>query len=178
MPHESKYDENLLASAPKATKAQLQDGYNPDILVEKPTPNNATTAVVDPEAANRVQTPVKRQESGSFINEKKRPFYTTRTGIIVIAVALLVIIVVAVVGGVVGSRKTHDDSANSGVNGSPASATSLLPSGSGQIISGSTKGATATSSSSRGGQSFGTALPTPTPSSAQGTGGTSNGIGS
>jgi len=120
------YDEKLLASAPKATKAQLQDGYNPDILIEKkPTPKTPKTiVVVDPEAAKRDQTPVQREESSSLITEKKRPFYTTMKGIIIIAIVVIAIIIAAVVGGVVGSRNSK---AQNDVVPSSSSGNSFLP---------------------------------------------------
>jgi len=173
------YDENLLASAPIATKAQLQDGYNPDILVDKnaslPTPKSA--GVVDPEAANRVQTPVQRQQSDSLIKEKKRPFYTTKKGIIFIVVAVLVIIIVAVVGGVVGSRKARNGASSQDDSGSAGakSVTSNLPSGSGQVIQGSTATTRSSTPTAVGGQSFGASTPTPSLPSSQGTGSGVNG---
>jgi len=113
------YDEKLLASAPKATKAQLQDGYNSDLLAEKPS-----TQAVDPEAANRIQTPVQGQEFTPF-TKKKGPFYTTKKGIIIIVVLVVAVIIAAVVGGVVGSRnKSQNSVAGADENGSGSRSTS------------------------------------------------------
>jgi len=110
------YDESLLAKAPKATKAQLQDGYNPDLLVEKTssTPPASAAATVDPELANRVPTP---QSSSAPLTKKKVPFYATKKGIAIIVVLVIAVIIAAVVGGVVGSRKKVSLSSNSGGNG-------------------------------------------------------------
>ena len=89
-------------------------------------PNNNPTAaavVVDPKAANRVQTHVQREgKFDTLTKEKKRPFCTTKKGIIIVAVAVLVIVILAVVGGVVGSRKSSSsptDGQDMGSNVSP-----------------------------------------------------------
>ncbi|KIM37804.1 hypothetical protein M413DRAFT_256240 [Hebeloma cylindrosporum] len=95
------YDENLLASAPAATKAQLQSGYNPDLLVEKPTSPRSRR---DVEA--RGSSPVEKADHEPM--PPKVPFYRTRKGLIIIAVVAIAVIIAAAVGGAVGGKKkTH-----------------------------------------------------------------------
>jgi len=95
------YDANLLASAPVATKAQLQSGYNPDLLAEKGTPPSSRN---DLEARGR--SPVERvDDEHPTPIPSKVPYYRTRKGIITIVVVLVVIIAVAVGGGIAGSKK-------------------------------------------------------------------------
>ncbi|KAJ7597733.1 hypothetical protein C8J56DRAFT_327305 [Mycena floridula] len=87
----SPYDQSLLAAAPVATKAQLQEGYNADLLAP-PT--------------RRPTNP----ENGVPSNEKvvpalpRVPFWRTTKGLIIIGVAAVVIVVAIVVGAVVGSK--------------------------------------------------------------------------
>jgi len=98
----SSYDENLLASAPKATRAQLQDGYNPDLLAEK-TSSTPTIPHVDPELANHRPAAVQRED----VPLTKTPFYGTKKGIIIIVVVIVVIIAAVVGGAVGGTRKKN-----------------------------------------------------------------------
>jgi len=118
----SPYDQNLLASVPKATKAQLQDGYNPDLLVEK-TSSTPTTPALDPEMARL--TSVQRQSEEAFpLDKKKVPFYSTKKGIIILVVVAAVIVIAAVVGGAVGGTRHKRTSTTSSGNeqGAPSSA--------------------------------------------------------
>ncbi|CAA7263953.1 unnamed protein product [Cyclocybe aegerita] len=99
------YDANLLAQTPAATKAQLQGGYNADLLNEKTTPSPSPPSrrtTGDVEAAR--PTPAAAPPS-----PPKAPFYRTRKGIITIVVALIVVIA-AVVGGAVGGTRNRSSS--------------------------------------------------------------------
>jgi len=117
------YDEALLAQAPQATKAQLQGGYNPEILAEKPS----IPPIVDPEAANNhvsSSTPFQRPESA----KKGVPFYATTKGIVIIVAVFAVVLIAAVVGGVVGSSKNHNSVKNT--NSTTGQGVASAPSGS------------------------------------------------
>jgi len=92
------YDENLLASAPVATKAQLQSGYNPDLLVEKTTPPPRPRRNL--EAGDT--SPIEQADHEPM--PPKVPFYRTKKGMIIIAVVAIVVIIAAAVGGGVGSK--------------------------------------------------------------------------
>ncbi|KAJ3509641.1 hypothetical protein NLJ89_g5111 [Agrocybe chaxingu] len=97
------YDANLLAQTPAATKAQLQGGYNADILNEKTTPSPPSRRTTgDVEAAR--PTPAAAPPP-----PPKTPFYRTRKGVIIIVVALIVVIA-AVVGGAVGGTRNRSSS--------------------------------------------------------------------
>jgi len=114
------YDANLLASAPVATKAQLQSGYNPDLLAEKTTPPPSK-----PDLEARGSSPVVQTDYERPIPiPPKVPFYRTRNGIIAIVVVLAVIIAAAVGGGVAGSRKKTITATQ---GGAPASASTGTP---------------------------------------------------
>ncbi|KJA26537.1 hypothetical protein HYPSUDRAFT_75351 [Hypholoma sublateritium FD-334 SS-4] len=107
----SPYDQSLLASAPAATRAQMQDGYNPDILNEKPaapTPPASNSRQNLEAYGNGSTTPALAQE-GAYVSPSKTPFYRTKKGIIVILVVLAVIIGAVVGGAVGGTRKKKTD---------------------------------------------------------------------
>jgi hypothetical protein len=120
----SQYDENLLASAPQATKAQLQGGYNPDILVEQTSSIPASPAV-DPEVAEQPLIPAPRQSEDALpLTKKKVPYYATTKGIIIIVI-LVVVVIGAVVGGAVGgTRKKKTSSHSTSSNGQGFASTS------------------------------------------------------
>jgi len=136
------YDENLLASAPAATKAQLQSGYNPDLLVEKHTP---------PPSRPSLTTPAPVRDGRDLESQSippKQPFYRTKKGIIIIVVAIIVIIAVVVGGAVGGSKKKNNNLTTSNGQGTPSSS--------------------ANNTSSAAGDSQVVGAPGPTPSSASG----------
>jgi len=109
------YDANLLASAPVATKAQLQSGYNPELLAEKTTPPSSK-----PDLEARGSSPVKRTEYVPPILPKaKAPFYRTRKGIIIVVVVLVVIIAAAVGGGVAASKAKNKHATGASQGGAP-----------------------------------------------------------
>jgi len=138
----SPYDAGLLASAPEATKAQLQAGYNPDLLVEKTSSTPTTPLVSDPEVASRPLTAAQRSREFESVpaTKTKTPFYATKKGIIIIVVVVIVIIAVVVGGAVGGTRKKKS------LNSSSLNSTS-----SNSPISSSTHGSVGSTSSSTGG---------------------------
>lgn len=176
----SSYDESLLASAPKATRSQLQvglnwnkllfsnddndgfnkDGYNADLLVER-KPSTPTSSAVDPELAANYRLPLvqqEREESPLPLTKQKVPFYRTRNGIIIIIVAVVVIIAVVVGGAVGGTRKKGSTSSTA------AQLSSTTTSASGNAQGFATSVASSSSSTSFPGQSLGTTSASPSPS--------------
>ncbi|KAF9446254.1 hypothetical protein P691DRAFT_215037 [Macrolepiota fuliginosa MF-IS2] len=130
------YDEGLLASAPEVTKADLQDGYNPDLLRE-PTVGrkNTTRATSTPPRSNSdphlqhyplpnkdiesLATPLQPKEAP--YEKPRKPLWRTKKAVILAAIIAILIILAAVLGGVLGSRKkgTTDVKNNSGSGQSP-----------------------------------------------------------
>jgi len=136
------YDENLLREAPAATREQLQEGYNPDLLVaparhksvrrQSPilsTPPGAAAPALpglahphgsDMEQGNVVSTG-KSSNSYDLLREKpeesgKTPFWRSKSGKIVIGIIVALVIIGAVVGGAVGgtlSKKSNNLSSSS-----------------------------------------------------------------
>jgi len=115
------YDEKLLADAPEVTKADLQDGYNPDLLRE-PTVKRTTSARVAPipprsnsephhhhplDDLESSATPLQPKEApyDTGLGRKKQPFWRTTKGIVIMGLVFLAIILAAVLGGVLGSKK-------------------------------------------------------------------------
>ncbi|KAF9235012.1 hypothetical protein BU15DRAFT_78473 [Melanogaster broomeanus] len=102
----SSYDQNLLDEAPKATRAQLQEGYNADLLDAKPTRSSSGPA---PPAPTPAPTAVpltpgiaetgSREKLGSaaYAPAARQSFWRTRNGILTI-----VLIAIVVIGAVVG----------------------------------------------------------------------------
>ncbi|SJL06933.1 uncharacterized protein ARMOST_10275 [Armillaria ostoyae] len=179
----SGYDEALLAEAPAATRAQLQEGYNPDILRPNRTPPVRNDTDPDPESQSGPPTskehlPLSAESSPPL---RRIPFWRTRKGIIIIVIAVIVVIG-AVVGGAVGGTvgKSSSSSSNDAVEGggggtqsgiTPSSASS---SGSGQGIE---QGAPATSSETRQTTVTATATATQTTPEQSSSGGTVQGGG-
>ncbi|KAG7442071.1 uncharacterized protein BT62DRAFT_922889 [Guyanagaster necrorhizus] len=136
----SGYDQALLAEAPAATKAQLQEGYNPDILRPNRTPPVLSDTEPDPESQSGPPTSKEHLplSAGSSSPLRRIPFWRTRKGIIIIVIAVIVVIG-AVVGGAVGGTvgKSSNKNNNAVVSGSSQSgipAASASSSGSGQGI--------------------------------------------
>ncbi|KAK0477594.1 hypothetical protein IW261DRAFT_268164 [Armillaria novae-zelandiae] len=110
----SGYDEALLADAPAATRAQLQEGYNPDILRPNRTPPVRNDSDPDPESQSGPPTskehlPLSAESSPPL---RRIPFWRTRKGIIIIVIAVIVVIG-AVVGGAVGGTVGKSSSSSS-----------------------------------------------------------------
>jgi len=132
------YDENLLASAPAASKAARQAGYNLDLLEEPettPTPTQAAPfASPDPVIPGHAfESDVENGVNGSGAKEytglgddsagRKPPsFWASTRGKILLAVIALVIIGAVVggaVGGTVGKKSNNNRSGSSSLPSSP-----------------------------------------------------------
>ncbi|KAH9476568.1 hypothetical protein JR316_0010480 [Psilocybe cubensis] len=184
--HQQEYDAALLASAPAATKAQLQSGYNPDLLVEKPstpTQQGSDLEAALPPTANPTHT-----TANAHRMQQRQPFYRTRKGIVIIVIALVVVIAAAVGGGVGGSKKKHgsdavvaptgpDDGGNGNGSGAPPQVSS---DGSSSSTTGTGTGTgTSTSTSAGTGASQGVGdpnAPQPQPGPSQGATPTQGGV--
>ncbi|KAF5343732.1 hypothetical protein D9757_014642 [Collybiopsis confluens] len=113
----SAYDPSLLASAPRATSAMKQEGYDPQLLQQPIATRSADNLSGKeyppyPSNANAAPAVVPTVPSSRFPNSnphrKPVPFWQTRNGIILIAVLALVVIA-AIIGGAVGGSKAHRD---------------------------------------------------------------------
>ncbi|KAF8840647.1 hypothetical protein BDN67DRAFT_626514 [Paxillus ammoniavirescens] len=119
----SSYDQNLLDEAPRATRAQLQEGYSVDLLEDRPrrSPSMRSPATPAPTTAVVPLTPGiaetgSREKFGSAAPASRLSFWRTRNGIITIVV-IAVVIVGAVVGGAVGGT-VGKSSSNNNLGGS------------------------------------------------------------
>ncbi|KAG2112606.1 uncharacterized protein F5147DRAFT_771147 [Suillus discolor] len=128
------YDQNLLDAAPAATRAQRQEGYNVDLLDERPTRPTSTQPLTLPQPIPS-DTDV---ESSSLVQEKDVPgaathashppqsFWRTRNGkitIFVIAIVVIGAIVGGAVGGTVGKISSNNNAPPSSGE-TPATSTS------------------------------------------------------
>jgi hypothetical protein len=169
------YDSTLLASAPAATKTQLQEGYTTDLL-EKPTASPAHSRPDLHDGRDSTsgtpnhQRDLERQQAFAAAPPTKVPWYRTTKGLIILAVAFVVIIAAAVGGGVGGSKKKHNNSdatvqgaggggASQGGAGAPAGNSTTAASGS-----------STTDAPSQGGGQVPSGTPTPTADPSQGGG--------
>ncbi|KAG2125750.1 hypothetical protein DEU56DRAFT_564681 [Suillus clintonianus] len=144
------YDQNLLDKAPAATRAQRQEGYNVDLLDDRPT-RPTSTQLFKPPPIIAGDTDV---ESSSLTREKVVPathptqsFWRSRNGKIIMFV-IAVVVVGAVVGGAVGGTAGKLSSNNSAAP--PQNATSESNSTT-STTSGSKSAISATSSDTTGG---------------------------
>ncbi|XP_006464128.1 hypothetical protein AGABI2DRAFT_153085 [Agaricus bisporus var. bisporus H97] len=111
-PSDKPYDEQLLAHAPEVTKADLQDGYNPDILVpQRPPASRVLSPDSDSDRHDVESAGGASQPKEKIYSTKPKSFWKTRKGIIVLTsiVILIAVILGAVLGGVLGSRKGGND---------------------------------------------------------------------
>ncbi|KAK0502523.1 hypothetical protein EDD18DRAFT_695097 [Armillaria luteobubalina] len=155
----SGYDEALLAEAPAATKTQLQEGYNPDIL--RP---NRTTPVrndTDPDPESQSGPPTSKEHlplsAESSPPSRRIPFWRTRKGIIIIVIAVIVVIGAVVggaVGGTVGKSSSSNSSDNSVQGGGGGTQSGITPASS--SASGNGQGIEAPTASSETRQTTGT----------------------
>ncbi|KAF8624302.1 hypothetical protein AX15_005933 [Amanita polypyramis BW_CC] len=139
----SSYDESLLRDAPVATREQLQEGYNPDILIAptrhrsvhhpqpiQQTPSGAAPPVppvplsssTDLEQGNTIPGG-NSSNAYSPLNEKldrgrRKPFWRTTGGIVAIIIVILIILGGAIGGGVGGTRKHGNSQLSSSSNSS------------------------------------------------------------
>ncbi|KAF9221787.1 hypothetical protein BS17DRAFT_243641 [Gyrodon lividus] len=112
----SSYDQNLLDEAPRATRAQMQEGYSVDLLEDRPRRSPSVRSPATPAPAVVPLTPGiaetgSREKLGSaaYTPASRQSFWRTRNGIITI-VLIAVVIVGAVVGGAVGGTAGKNSS--------------------------------------------------------------------
>ncbi|KAG1873776.1 hypothetical protein F4604DRAFT_1955450 [Suillus subluteus] len=104
------YDQNLLDEAPAATRAQRQEGYNVDLLDDRPT-RPASTQPLKPQTipgdTDVESSPLTREKivplpgAATYASRPTQSFWRTRNGKIAIFV-IAIVIIGAVVGGAVG----------------------------------------------------------------------------
>lgn len=123
------YDERLLDNAPKATKAELQEGYNVNLLASdtSETPiNQRTQATVDDHHSLEAGTPPSKEGYTSYAV----PWYRQgkwRAIMLVGGIIIVGAIIGGVVGGVLSSKHKNPSAVNSGNN--PLSSTSQTGAG-------------------------------------------------
>lgn len=146
------YDASLLASAPKATREMVQEGYNPYIL-DAQTQARSKSSQIAPAAVENGENsqPPSKEAHLNTRTTPKLPFYRTRTGIIIISLVALAILA-AIIGGAVGGTR-HSSHAINSVSSLSSSSSS------------SSSSATA-SSNSNGAQGVGSGTSTTTTTSA------------
>ncbi|KAH8101201.1 hypothetical protein BXZ70DRAFT_1007590 [Cristinia sonorae] len=135
MSHE--YDERLLASAPAATRAEKQGGYNIDLLESRNDPTSTRSSTPPAFSPN-----TEYAENGGYPKETARlagsvahydapgvtrtptattiktPWYKTKKGIIALFILAIVVVAAAVGGGVGGTVGKHKN--NTAESSSPA----------------------------------------------------------
>ncbi|KAN0080216.1 hypothetical protein V8E55_009782 [Tylopilus felleus] len=137
----SSYDQTLLDEAPRATRAQLQEGYSVDLLEQPPrrapsvrhppppqSPHPPPVPPVPVPVTPAIPETASREKLGSPVYAPTKPrtsFWRTRNGIITIF-AIVLIVIGAVVGGAVGGtiKKTKNVD-TTGTNESSSSGSSL-----------------------------------------------------
>ncbi|KAG2078593.1 hypothetical protein BDR04DRAFT_1138187 [Suillus decipiens] len=106
------YDQNLLDEAPVATKAQRQEGYNVDLLDDRPVRPTSTQPLqsprtipsdVDLESSSLTREKIVPGVSATHASRPTQSFWRTRNGKITIFV-VAIIIIGAVVGGAVADE--------------------------------------------------------------------------
>ncbi|KAI6118420.1 hypothetical protein F5141DRAFT_618358 [Pisolithus sp. B1] len=141
------YDQNLLVDAPEASRAQLQEGYNVNILeggrtqrspsVRSPV-GSATPAPPPPvpqgplvlAAAENGSKEQFVESGGAYASKPRTGFWRSRNGTITIFVIILVVIG-AVVGGAVGGTAKKAPVNSTGIsNSTPSSSPSSSSTGS------------------------------------------------
>lgn len=132
----SSYDQGLLASAPAATRVQLQEGYTTDILDSphggstSPHPTPLAPSHFAPQSDPELDSVSASKElNGHSSKTKTVPFWRTTKGIVLIILAIIVVLGAVIGGAVGGTRKTKNATA-----ASPAVTTT---SGSGGLSAGS-----------------------------------------
>ncbi|KAH7882738.1 hypothetical protein F5I97DRAFT_312170 [Phlebopus sp. FC_14] len=175
-PPNGEYDQNLLDEAPKATRAQRQEGYNVDLLDERPARRSPSMRSPSTPAPNALPVTPGVAESGSrekfapgapnsvYTPAPRKSFWKTRNGIITLAVITLVIlgaVIGGAVGGTMGAKKN-----NNVVSGGTTGSQSDVPNASSSIPLSSSSTATSSQAQQGVGQgsggSIGGAVPTST----------------
>ncbi|KAH0834126.1 hypothetical protein J3R83DRAFT_11416, partial [Lanmaoa asiatica] len=137
----SSYDQNLLDEAPRATRAQLQEGYNVDLLeqpprrmpsVRSPLPQTPQPAPLTVPLTPGIAETGLGEKLGAPTPAASKPrtsFWRSRNGII--AIVLIVLIVIgAVVGGAVGGtvkKSSNNSVSTTGTGSTSSSGSSALP---------------------------------------------------
>ncbi|TCD68552.1 hypothetical protein EIP91_010477 [Steccherinum ochraceum] len=106
------YDERLLASAPAATRREMQEGYNVDLLDNEngagksgsSTPPNVLLAPSAEHAESGTRTKEFVESTPYYPPAATTPWYKTKKWLIIFFVGAIVVIA-AVVGGAVGGTK-------------------------------------------------------------------------
>jgi len=121
----STYDATLLKDSPEVSNLARQEGYNVDLLNEKPVPNRAlspatnapihTRKSVHPPGRTRLAEEDVPPIPMNHIEQKRVPFWRTTKGLALIAVGFVVIIG-AIVGGAVGGTVAHKHSQKNATN--------------------------------------------------------------
>ncbi|KAG0700997.1 hypothetical protein DFH29DRAFT_1080338 [Suillus ampliporus] len=120
------YDQNLLDEAPAATRAQRQEGYNVDLLDDRPN-RTTSTQPLQPPPPQITPTDVESNSQEKFVpgaaahvsSHPTQSFWRSRKGIITIFV-IAVVVLGAVIGGAVGGTVGKHSSANNNAVTSPA----------------------------------------------------------
>ncbi|KAI5991188.1 hypothetical protein EDD15DRAFT_933345 [Pisolithus albus] len=136
------YDQNLLVDAPEASRAQLREGYDVDLLESRPPQRSQSVRISPMGAATPAPPPPvpqvplvlagagngsKEQFVGAYASKPPTGFWRSRNGIIT-AIVIILVVIGAVVGGAVGAttKKTlsHSSAAPDDGTAPVASATS------------------------------------------------------
>ncbi|TFK50576.1 hypothetical protein OE88DRAFT_1661065 [Heliocybe sulcata] len=112
------YDHGLLASAPAASRAERQGGYDVDLLDSKPPYNgppsgsysSSSDALWTPRP--RSNSPVQTEQGLPAASKPKKPLWRTGRGVTIIVIATLLVIMGAVIGGAVGGTAARRHKSN------------------------------------------------------------------
>lgn len=147
------YDQNLLDEAPVATKAQRQEGYNVDLLDDRPVRPTSTQPLqsprtipsdVDLESSSLTREKIVPGVAATHASRPTQSFWRTRNGkitIFVVAIIIIGAVVGGAVGGTVGKTSSNNNIASTGTQPMNSTSSSNSMSGStasdGSITSGS-----------------------------------------
>ncbi|KZT19564.1 hypothetical protein NEOLEDRAFT_1151875 [Neolentinus lepideus HHB14362 ss-1] len=153
------YDRGLLASAPVATRADRQGGYDVDLLENDPYSgrllhSSSRLALSTPPSPAQTEQglPFKEERVLTASSKARKPFWRTGKGTTIIPIAAIVILGAVIGGAVGGTVKKHKSSNAMTASSAPAqsyssssspSSTSTAPEGSGNasIVSAPQSGA-------------------------------------
>ncbi|KAF9062342.1 hypothetical protein BDP27DRAFT_294725 [Rhodocollybia butyracea] len=140
----SSYDTQLLASAPEATREQLQEGYNPNLL-QSGKKKDVDAELDSPNGKEGYPPSTSFAQASS--SRRAVPWFRTTRGIIIIVVVALVIIAAVIGGAVGGTRHKHKNELTVANSTASASSTSSSTS-SNSSLSMATQGTGPTSTNS------------------------------